>query len=129
MIGCLGSIFAGGKASGVYLSDTAEQFQYKCHHSRSSIVLVESLDHVKLISKVIKDLPYVKAIVVWNEEPDEAMLLHAKLLSWPQFMTQSESVSETELDSRIKLVKPGNSCSLIYTSGTSTCSRVGETNN
>jgi len=112
-------MFAGGKASGVYPSDTAEQFQYKCHHSRSSIVLVESLEHVKLVSKVVGDLPYLKAIAVWGADPKEDMVGHVKLLSWAQFMSKSDGVSDAELDARIALIKPGHACSLIYTSGTS----------
>jgi len=120
MIGCLAAMYAGGKASGVYPSDTAEQFQYKCHHSRSSVVLVETLDHLKLIGKVVNDLPYLKAIAVWGGEPKEATLGHVKVLSWNDFVAKSDSVSEADLDARAKLIKPGHACSLIYTSGTST---------
>ena len=120
MLSCLGAMFAGGKASGVYPSDTAEQFQYKCHHSRSSIVCVESLEHVKLVGKVVKDLPYLKAIAVWGANPTEDVIGHVKVLSWSQFMSKADGVSEAQLDERIKLIKPGHPCSLIYTSGTST---------
>jgi len=118
MIGALGSMFAGGKASGVYPSDTAEQFQYKCHHSRSSIVLLETLDHLKLVGKVVKDLPYLKAIAVWGGKPTQETLGHVKVFSWNEFLARSDRVSEADLDARIKLIKPGHSCSLIYTSGT-----------
>lgn len=118
MIGCLAAMHAGGKASGVYPSDTAEQFQYKCHHSRSSIVLVESLDHLKLVSKVVSDLPYLKAIAVWGADPKEDSLAHVKVFSWAQFMSKADGVSDAELDARAALIKPGHACSLIYTSGT-----------
>jgi long-chain-fatty-acid--CoA ligase ACSBG len=119
MIGCIGAMFAGGKASGVYPSDTHEQFQYKCHHSRSSIVLVESLEHVKVISKVIGDLPYLKAIAVWGATPKEDVLGHVKIFSWAQFMAKADGVSDAELENRMQQIKPGHPCSLIYTSGTS----------
>jgi len=118
VIGAVGAMFAGGKASGVYPSDTAEQFQYKCHHSRSSIVLVESLDHLKMISKVVKGLPYLKAVVVWSEDPKEATLEHVQVFGWNAFLAKSSAVSEADLDARTKLIKPGHACSLIYTSGT-----------
>jgi long-chain-fatty-acid--CoA ligase ACSBG len=121
MIGCLGAMFAGGKASGVYPSDTAEQFQYKAHHSRSSVVLVESPEHLKMVGKVIKDLPYLKAVAIWGGEPKEEMVGHAKVFSWNEFLARSERVSDEQLDHRLNLIKPGHSCSLIYTSGTSKC--------
>jgi long-subunit acyl-CoA synthetase (AMP-forming) len=119
MIGCLASMFAGGKASGVYPSDTAEQFQYKCHHSRSSIVLVESLEHLKLVEKVIPELPYLKAIAIWGGAPKEEQNGHVKILSWAEFIARSDRVSDAELDARIAVIHPGHPCSLIYTSGTS----------
>lgn len=120
MIGCVGAMCAGGKASGVYPSDTAEQFQYKAHHSRSSIVLVESAEHLKMVTKVVNDLPYLKAVVVWAAEPREETIGHAKVFSWNEFLARSERIPEEQLDHRINLIKPGHACSLIYTSGTST---------
>ena len=117
-------MYAGGKASGVYPSDTAEQFQYKTFHSRSSIVLIESEEHLKMIKKVIKDLPYLKAIVIWAGEPKEETLEHAKVLSWNEFLARSERVSDDLLEHRVNVIKPGHSCSLIYTSGTSTFSQL-----
>jgi len=118
MIGCLAAMFAGGKASGVYPSDTPEQFQYKCHHSRSSIVLVESLDHLKMVEKVLSDLPYLKAVVVWGGVPKVEQIGDVKVLSWDEFLARSDRVKDMELDARIGLIKPGHACSLIYTSGT-----------
>jgi long-subunit acyl-CoA synthetase (AMP-forming) len=119
MIGCLSAMTAGGKASGVYPSDTAEQFQYKAHHSRSSVVLVESLEHLKLVSKVVNDLPYLKAIAVWGANPTEHTVGHVKIFGWNDFLSKSDKISEAELDARIKEIRPGHACSLIYTSGTS----------
>ena len=113
-------MFAGGKASGVYPSDTAEQFQYKAFHSRSSIVLVETMEHLKMVSKVIADLPYLKAVVVWASEPREEVMAHAKVFSWNEFIARSERTSNELLDHRVNLIKAGHPCSLIYTSGTST---------
>ena len=119
MIGCLGAMFAGGKASGVYPSDTAEQFQYKCHHSRSSVVVVESLDHLKLVSKVLDQLPYVKAVVVWAAAPPMENIGNVKILYWDEFLARADRVKDSDLDARIRMIRPGHPCSLIYTSGTS----------
>ena len=119
MIGCVGAMFAGGKASGVYPSDTAEQFQYKCHHSRSSIVIVESLEHLELVKKVLPDLPYLKAIVVWAAAPKEENIGDVKIMFWEEFLARSDRVKDSELDARTAMIHPGHPCSLIYTSGTS----------
>lgn len=118
MIGCLAAMFAGGKASGVYPSDTAEQFQYKCHHSQSSIVLLESIDHLKIVEKVIQDLPYLKAVAIWGGAPKVETIGQVKVLGWEEFIARSDRVKDSELDARIGLIRPGHACSLIYTSGT-----------
>lgn len=119
VISCMASMGAGGKANGVYPSDTPEQFQYKCEHSKSSIVCVESIDHLRMINTIIDRLPYVKAIVVWGAEPKEGEKCgSAKVMSWLQFLKLADSISETALDQRQSLIHPGHVCSLIYTSGT-----------
>lgn len=118
MISALAAMFAGAKASGVYPSDTAEQLKYKALHSRSSIVLVESNTHLDTLRKVISELPYVKAVVVWSEAPSETKLEHAQVLGWKEFLSKSAATSAEVLQQRISSLKPGNPCSLIYTSGT-----------
>ncbi|KAH9261445.1 hypothetical protein BASA81_000089 [Batrachochytrium salamandrivorans] len=118
LIGALGGIFAGGKACGVYPTDTAQQFQFKCEHSHSSVVLVESQRHIQLIVPVIKHLPYLKAVVVWTGEQPDTTLEHVRLLSWRGFLSLAENVGNEPLDGRIAQIKPGHCCALVYTSGT-----------
>jgi len=118
MISAIGAMVAGGKASGVYPSDTAEQFQYKCHHSRSSVVIMESVEHLKLLAKIADRLPYLKAAVVWGGETKEEKIAHVKIFTWDDFLARSERVKDELLDHRINLIRPGYACSLIYTSGT-----------
>ena len=117
-------MFAGGKASGVYPSDTAEQFQYKCHHSRSSVALLETLDHLKMVEKMQSELPYLKAVAVWGAQPKQETIGHIKVFGWDEMLARSDRVKDAELDARIALIRPGHACSLIYTSGTSTCRNV-----
>jgi long-subunit acyl-CoA synthetase (AMP-forming) len=88
-----------------YCNWTSLSFFTRNHHPRSP-------------PPIQKDLPYVKAVVLWSGTPQSSELGHAKLLSWTEFMAESKNTSQEAMEEKIKLVRPGHSCSLIYTSGT-----------
>ena len=68
-LGDLGAILAGGKAAGIYPTDTKDQVAFKCRHSASSIALIEDDGKLKNFVDLADELPDLKALVVWSEEP------------------------------------------------------------
>jgi len=118
----MGAIFAGGKAAGIYPSDTADQVQFKSFHSDASIAFVENELCYAKFKQVIDDLPYLKAIVCWACEAGDDITRSdgtvVKTLNFPDLVRMGNEVPERELDDRIAAIRPGHACALIYTSGT-----------
>jgi len=123
LMGDMAAILAGGKAAGIYPTDTKDQVAFKCRHSASSIALIEDSGKLKAFSDLADELPDLKAIVVWSEDPSQDSIKRKDgsevvVLSWAGFMAKGAAGDDTELDKRIAAQKPGHCCTLIYTSGT-----------
>ncbi len=109
----LAAIFAGGLASGMYITCSPEQCEYLASHSEANIVVVENKDQLAKFKKIRGNLPMLKAIVMMSGRDDDP-----KIFSWNDLPKYAEKVSEEELEERIKAQSPDDCCSLIYTSGT-----------
>ena len=144
----MGTIFAGGKAAGIYSTDTAEQILYKILHSNGQVVIVQDAKKLDVLSALAAQLPNVKAIVCWAFQPsaEQKASVACEVLSWDEFMslgqisvmkaeTTTETKTQAELSSedagkevvaniesalrqRMAEQRPGHCCALIYTSGT-----------
>ena len=131
----MGAIFAGGKAAGIYPTDTPEQILYKIQHSNGQIVAVQDVKKFQMLAAVADQLPNVKAIVCWEFQPspEQKASVAFEVLSWEEFMelgdaatpmsgkeakTESGADLESALEKRMADQRPGHCCALIYTSGT-----------
>lgn len=61
----MGAIIAGGKAAGIYPTDTAEQIAFKAAHSGASVAFLEDESKLAKFTIAAKSLPELKAIVCW----------------------------------------------------------------
>lgn len=120
LIGELAAIMAGGVAAGIYPTDMPDQVVYKSRHSSSSIAVVEDESKLKVFMDNKKDLPKLKAVIVWA--PEDASKLAdfsgVKVVHWSDLPELAKAVSEEDLDKRINAQQAGNVCTYIYTSGT-----------
>jgi len=119
----MGAILAGGKAAGIYPSDTPEQVCFKAKHSGASVALVENENNLKPFALFKDDLPNLKAIICWAHEPKEDKIVRSDgteilVYKWADFLKLGEQTELAQLDARIAVQKPGHCCTLIYTSGT-----------
>mmetsp|Transcript_9284 Transcript_9284/g.10748 ORF Transcript_9284/g.10748 Transcript_9284/m.10748 type:complete len:744 (+) Transcript_9284:169-2400(+) len=118
----LGAIMVGGRAAGIYPSDTPAQFQFKSDHSNGAVATVDSKKNFDKVKSQIDKLPYLKAIVAWEFQPPSDVKRSdgstVKCYSWEDFLKSGESVSDEELQKLIDAQKPEECCCLIYTSGT-----------
>jgi len=121
-IGQFAAIFAGGKAAGIYPSDTPEQVQFKSNHSNGSIAFVETEENLAKFVSVADDLPYLKAIVCWacdaGDDIKRSDGTSIATLTFEQLLELGDKEEDAELDKRIAAQEPGHCCALIYTSGT-----------
>ncbi|WAQ98367.1 ACBG2-like protein, partial [Mya arenaria] len=114
-ISFLGAVFAGGKGTGIYATNTAEACGYVLKNSRSNVVVVENHAQLKKILQVWEELPDLKAIVQYTGEVAERK---DNIYSWAEFLQFGKDVPDSALEERTLIQAPNTCCSLIYTSGT-----------
>merc|ERR1712232_1512594 len=127
VIGALASSMAGGKVAGLYPTDTPDTAAFKVVHSGGSVVLVDEPTKIQKLVEGIEargDLKRLKAFVAWGYEPAANEQVTIKgfgavpLVSWKALLEMGKAETDTEMESRIAAIKPGNCAALIYTSGT-----------
>lgn len=138
----IGAILGGGVCAGIYPTDTADQVKFKTHHSGAVIAVVQNTDKMKLFLDMAKELPKLKAVVVWNTEagfehqthpvdaPTESRGCMANIgtggrtiecMSWEYLKsTYGAPITDSDdnLEARMAAQQPGECCAYIYTSGT-----------
>merc|ERR1711871_388816 len=106
------AIFAGGVAAGIYPSDTPAQFRFKLEHSGSTMLMMESVKHLRTNFDAIKRGKKVKAVCVRSateEELADFQNSNVKVFTWEQFLkVGTDAENSEELDSRINAQKPGS---------------------
>ncbi|XP_060894441.1 long-chain-fatty-acid--CoA ligase ACSBG2-like [Labrus mixtus] len=111
----IAGILAGGLTSGIYTTNSPEACHYVAASCEANILVVENQKQLDKILQVKDQLPHLKAIVMYNGEPQQKAPF---LYTWEEFMKLGEDEPDKKLDDIIKSLKPNECCSLIYTSGT-----------
>nr|XP_012147854.1 PREDICTED: very long-chain-fatty-acid--CoA ligase bubblegum isoform X2 [Megachile rotundata] len=109
----LAAIYAGGFAVGVYTTNTPEACQHCIENSQSNIVVVEDDKQLEKILKIKDNLPFLKAIVMYDDVPKEK-----GVLSWKDLLEIGQKESDDKLNEVLKTIAANECCTLIYTSGT-----------
>ena len=118
-----GAIAAGGIAAGIYATNGPEACSYVTKHSNAKVVLVDGEKQLEKYYDTAKDLPDLKALVVYRVDSlpagaQEKLPDSVKVYTFAEFQKLGESVSNADLQARSNAWKPGETCCLIYTSGT-----------
>ncbi|XP_077730799.1 long-chain-fatty-acid--CoA ligase ACSBG1 isoform X1 [Canis aureus] len=111
----VGTVFAGGIVTGIYTTSSSEACQYIAHDSRANIIVVDTQKQLEKILKVWKNLPHLKAVVIYGEAPPKKM---ANVYTMEELMELGDELPEETLDAIINTQQPNQCCVLIYTSGT-----------
>ncbi|KFO35291.1 long-chain-fatty-acid--CoA ligase ACSBG1 [Fukomys damarensis] len=111
----VGTVFAGGIVTGIYTTSSPEACQYIAHDCRANIIVVDTQKQLEKILKIWKNLPYLKAVVMYREPPPTKM---ANVYTMEELMELGHRVPEETLDSIIEAQTPNQCCALVYTSGT-----------
>ncbi len=118
-----GALLAACITAGIYTTSTPEACQYISQHSKAQVVVVEGNAQLAKYSKIASTLPHLKCIVVWgNDEIDLTLAGRCGVVvyGWSAFLALGveAGVSDAALETRQRIVRPGNCSTLIYTSGT-----------
>ncbi|KAG5306071.1 ACBG2 ligase, partial [Acromyrmex insinuator] len=109
----LATIYAGGIATGIYVTNSPEACQYCAEHSRANIIVVENETQLQKILQIKHKLTHLKAIVQYNGIPTKK-----DVLSWDDLLDIGKKESEDKLLSVLKTIGINECCILVYTSGT-----------
>ncbi|KAF5911504.1 hypothetical protein HPG69_000796 [Diceros bicornis minor] len=141
----VGTVFAGGIVTGIYTTSSPEACQYIAHDCCANVIMVDEQKQLEKILKIWKNLPHLKAVVIYREPPPRKManvytvwvegpwvsdgaslgppsrpglttLSH--LPQMEEFMELGNEVPEEALDTIINAQQPNECCVLVYTSGT-----------
>lgn len=79
----LGAIVCGGMSAGIYPTDTPAQVHYKALHSGTAVAVCESEDKAQIFLDMQKDLPKLKAVIVWGTDKSiDKKVGKVQYLSW-----------------------------------------------
>lgn len=110
----LAAMSIGAKPAGIYLSCSAEEIAYILNHSEAPIVLAETAEHYARISESLDALPHLKTVVMMRGAPADADIQ----IGWDDFVATGGETEQAELIARRDAVKPEDTGTLVYTSGT-----------
>ncbi|XP_047397389.1 long-chain-fatty-acid--CoA ligase ACSBG1 isoform X3 [Sciurus carolinensis] len=117
----VGTVFAGGIVTGIYTTSSPEACQYIAYDCRANIIVVDTQKQLEKIlkvwgkGKIWKNLPHLKAVVIYGETLPKKM---TNVYTMEEFMELGREVPEETLDSIIDAQQPNQCCVLVYTSGT-----------
>ncbi|ESN98461.1 hypothetical protein HELRODRAFT_101643 [Helobdella robusta] len=114
-ISYMGSIMAGGLATGIYSTNGAESCWFVLNNAKCSVAIVENNAQLQKVLSVWERLPHLKAIVQYRD-PLECNM--SNVYTWEEFMKLGNGLSDGELERRWANQAPNKCCTLIYTSGT-----------
>jgi long-chain acyl-CoA synthetase len=110
----------GGVSNGIYPTDAAEQVQYLCEDSRTTVLFVEDEEQLDKALEVRERLPLLRKVVVFDTKGlrdfDDPGVMHLDALREIGRLHAQDHPGV--LESRVAAVKPGDLAILVYTSGT-----------
>ncbi|MFT3954873.1 MAG: AMP-binding protein [Piscinibacter sp.] len=110
----------GGVSNGIYPTDAAEQVQYLCEDSRSTVLFVEDEEQLDKALEVRERLPLLRKVVVFDTKglrdfADPGVIDLDALRELGRLHAQDHP---GVLEARVAAVQPGDLAILVYTSGT-----------
>lgn len=114
----MGAIKASCVSAGIYPTNLADATKHCVLNSKAEVVIVENEEQLKKYQGL--EGSAVKCFVVWNAVQNgiKTQNLPAPAYSWDEFLQKGESISDKELQGRMRDQNPNDVCSIIYTSGT-----------
>ncbi|WP_439606444.1 AMP-dependent synthetase/ligase [Hydrogenophaga sp.] len=116
----LAVLSAGGVSNGIYPTDAAEQVQYLCADSGTTVLFVEDDEQLDKALEVRDQLPRLKKIIVCDMDGLRD-LKDPQVISLEALREIGRAHLETHpglLEARVAAVKPVDLAILVYTSGT-----------
>jgi len=113
----IGAIMAGGKAVGLYPTNSVDANKFIINDCFCNILVVEDEKHLDKMWTVRNELTYVKKIVVYTGSVTKEKY-SSDVLTWSELMALGNAQSSEGLDQRLANIAINQCSTLVYTSGT-----------
>ncbi|MBU4180293.1 MAG: long-chain fatty acid--CoA ligase [Gammaproteobacteria bacterium] len=116
----LAVLSAGGVSNGIYPTDAADQVQFLCEDSGTTVLFVEDDEQLDKVLEVRQHLPRLKKIVVFDMEGLHE-LNDPQVISLDALRELGRTHAKThagEMETRVAACRPQDLAILVYTSGT-----------
>ena len=115
-----GSILANCIPVGVYITSNTEACLYVAQHSEAQVIIVQHETHLVKYASIWEKIPTLKAIVCWHTGTGFQSLRekYRHVYSWEEFLALGGHANQRSLDTRIARQTPSQTCTIVYTSGT-----------
>ncbi|CAH0489217.1 unnamed protein product [Peronospora farinosa] len=108
----VGAIFAGGVAAGIYTTNNPKACEFVAKHSESGVVVCDGMQQLEKFLAVQKNLPKLKALVLWNDVVPEGIQSTVPVYSFKDFIELGKDVKDETLKVVMDSQKAGQ---LLYT--------------
>jgi long-chain acyl-CoA synthetase len=115
IISDVGVLAAGAVPTPIYATNTDEQVAWLVNHCESAVAIIDDEGQYEKFAAKRSEMPNLKHVVLMGDVPGRD---REWTLSWDEFLTLGEDVSDSDLDQRITTAKPDDLALLCYTSGT-----------
>ncbi|MBW8317482.1 MAG: long-chain fatty acid--CoA ligase [Hydrogenophaga sp.] len=116
----LAVLSAGGVSNGIYPTDAADQVQFLCEDSGTTVLFVEDDEQLDKALEVRQNLPRLKKIVVFDmeglHELNDPQVISLDALR--EFGRTHAKTHAGEMETRVAACRPEDLAILVYTSGT-----------
>lgn len=109
---------------GVYTTNGPDACQYVAEHSDAEVIVVENKIHLEKYLQIWNKLPMLKYVIMYADKIPENLPAEYKdkVFQWKDILQRGKNFvpksPAEDIEVRIKEPKPGNCCTIVYTSGT-----------
>ena len=107
----LGSLCAGAVVAPIYHTNSPEECRYVLEHAGSRVVFCENADQAAKVAAVRAECPELEHVVVLEGSADGA-------LSFDEIQARGRTVDPGAVDAIAQAIEPGDTATIVYTSGT-----------
>ena len=98
-IAYFGSMMHNNVVSGVYTTNGADACQYQAEHSEAQVIVVESINHLKMYLSIIDQIPEVKALVCWGvDKIPEDLQKDSRIYTYSNFLDLGSKIEDDVID-------------------------------
>jgi len=109
----IAAVVAGGLATGIYSTNSADAVRYVAEHSRANVIVLENEEQLVKVAQCRDKLDHLEAVIQYIGTPSDP-----DVLSWQDLLEVGRSVDDSVLTERLETQSVNQPCMLVYTSGT-----------